>query len=106
MGRAARHIEGNVILYADKITWSMKKALAEIERRKKIQIKYNENHKITPTAIKKDIRKWMFSQKEEISSEFSEIRDKKILKKEMGEAAKNLDFERAAEIRDLIKRMK
>ncbi len=105
MGRAARHKEGSVILYADKITLSMKKALAEIERRKKIQIKYNKDHKITPTAIKKGIRKWMFSQKEEISSEFSEIRDKKLLEKEMREAAKNLDFERAAEIRDLIKRI-
>jgi len=106
MGRAARHLEGHIILYADKITGSMKRAVDEIKRRRKIQEKYNKKHKITPKQIIKEIRDWPFLTKErEISSEFWAIRDKKILEKEMKEAAKNLDFERAAEIRDLIKKL-
>jgi len=103
MGRAARHQEGHVILYADKITESIKKAINEVERRRKIQKKYNIIHKITPKPIVKPIREWPFALKEkEISSEFWMIRDEKLLEKEMKEAAKNLDFERAAKIRDLI----
>ena len=106
MGRAARHIEGHVILYADKTTNSMKAALKEINRRRKIQERYNKEHNITPKAIIKAIRKWPFARKEEVISEFSEIHDKKLLEKEMKKAASDLDFERAAEIRDLIKRLK
>jgi len=107
MGRAARHIEGRVILYADKITFSMKKAIDEISRRRKIQERYNKKHKITPRQISKEIRDWPFASKEkEVASEFWAIHDKKLLEKEMREAAKNLDFERAAEIRDLIKKLK
>ncbi len=107
MGRAARHQEGHVILYADKITESMKRAINEVERRREIQKKYNIIHKITPKQIVKPIREWPFSLREkEISFEFWMIRDKKILEKEMKEAAKNLDFERAAKIRDLIKKLK
>jgi excinuclease ABC subunit B len=107
MGRAARHQEGHVILYADKITESIKKAINEVERRRKIQKKYNIIHKITPKPIVKPIREWPFALKEkEISSEFWMIRDEKLLEKEMKEAAKNLDFERAAKIRDLIKKLK
>jgi len=103
MGRAARHIEGRVILYADKITFSMKNAIKEINRRKNIQERYNKKHKITPRQISKEIRDWPFALKEkEVSSEFWAIRDAKLLEKEMREAARNLDFERAAEIRDLI----
>jgi excinuclease ABC subunit B len=106
MGRAARHINGRVILYADKKTGSMKRAMNEIKRRRKIQKEYNEKHKIIPRQIIKQIRDWPFLAKEkEISSEFWAIRDKNILGKEMKEAAKNLDFERAAEIRDLIKKL-
>lgn len=107
MGRAARHPKGHVILYADKITGSMKRAIKEIERRRKIQADYNKKHKITPRPIVKPIRDWPFSVKEKkVLSEFWMIRDKKLLEKEMREAAKNLDFERAAEIRDLIKKLK
>jgi len=107
MGRAARHINGHIILYADKITKSMANAVKEIERRREIQIKYNKIHKITPKAIIKEIRDWPFSKKEkDISTEFWMIKDKKLLEGEMREAAKNLDFERAAEIRDLIKKIK
>ena len=107
MGRAARHLEGHVILYADKITKSMAAAIKEVERRRKIQIEYNKNHRIQPKPIIKEIRDWPFLTREkEISSEFWMIQDKKLLEKEMKEAARNLDFERAAEIRDLIKKLK
>jgi excinuclease ABC subunit B len=106
MGRAARHIEGHVILYADNMTGSMKAALKEIGRRRKIQEEYNKEHDITPKAIIKAIRKWPFAKKEEVASEFSEIHDKNLLEKEMKKAAADLDFERAAEIRDLIKKLK
>jgi len=107
MGRAARHLNGHVILYADKITKSMASAIKEVKRRRKIQEKYNRDHNITPSQIIKKIRDWPFMKKEkEIASEFWAIRDKKLLEKEMKEAAKNLDFERAAEIRDLIKDLK
>ena len=107
MGRAARHPEGHVVLYADEITKSIKKAVEEVKRRRKIQAEYNKKHKIIPKPIVKPIREWLFVPKEkEIASEFWMIRDKKLLEKEMKEAAKNLDFERAAEIRDLIKKLK
>jgi excinuclease ABC subunit B len=107
MGRAARHISGHVILYADKITKSMARAIKEVKRRRKIQEKYNKTHKIIPQPIVKEIRDWPFAKKEKgITAEFWMVRDKKLLEKEMKEAARNLDFERAAEIRDLIKTLK
>ncbi len=107
MGRAARHPQGHVILYADKITKSMKAAIKEVKRRRKIQMEYNKKQKITPQPIIKPIRDWPFVQKEKaVTSEFWIIRDKKLLEKEMREAARNLDFERAAKIRDLIKEIK
>ena len=106
MGRAARHPKGRVILYADKITFSMKSAIDEINRRRKIQEEYNRKYNITPAPIIKDIRDWGFSKKEDVAEEFLFVHDKKLLEKEMKTAAKNLDFERAAEIRDLIERLK
>jgi len=107
MGRAARHLDGHIILYADKITKSMKAAITEVKRRRKIQQEYNKKHNIQPKPIIKEIRDWPFALKEkEIASEFLLIRDEKLLKREMREAAKNLDFERAAEIRDLLKQIK
>jgi excinuclease ABC subunit B len=105
MGRASRHPEGHCILYADKITKSMKEAIKEIERRRKIQMEYNKKYKIIPKPIVKPIREWPFVKKE-IEKEFWIIKDVKLLEKEMREAAKNLDFERAAQIRDLIKKLK
>ncbi|TSC75946.1 MAG: excinuclease ABC subunit B [Parcubacteria group bacterium Gr01-1014_30] len=106
MGRAARHPEGRVILYGDKETYSMKKAIAEIKRRRKIQEEYNKEHGIEPKPIVKAIRDWPFASKEkQVAAEFWQVRDKKLLEKEMKEAARNLDFERAAEIRDLIKKL-
>ena len=114
MGRAARHKDGRVILYADKMTGSMKSAIDEIERRRKIQEDYNKKNNIEPSAIIKDIRDWGFSKEEDIEEEFHWLQDpsansgqaKKILEKEMKEAVKNLDFERAAKLRDLIEKIK
>jgi excinuclease ABC subunit B len=107
MGRAARHPEGHCILYADKITKSMREAIKEVERRRKIQIEYNKKHGILPKAIVKPVREWPFTKKEkEIEAELWIVKDVKLLEKEMKEAAKNLDFERAARIRDLIKEIK
>jgi excinuclease ABC subunit B len=112
MGRAARHPNGRIILYADKNTMSIQSAVAEINRRRKIQEDYNKKNKITPQAIIKDIRDWGFSKnlpagrQEKIALEFGLIHDRKLLEKEMKTATKNLDFERAAELRDLIKKMK
>ncbi len=107
MGRASRNPEGHVILYADKITKSMAAAIKEVKRRRKIQMEYNKKHNIIPKPIVKSIRDWPFLKKEkEIETEFWLVKDRRLLEKEMKEAAKNLDFERAAEIRDLIKKNK
>jgi len=107
MGRAARHQEGRVILYADKTTLSMKNAIKEVKRRRAIQEKYNKEHTITPLPIVKEIRDWEIGRKEkEVAAEFAGFDDQKLLEKEMKAAARNLDFERAAEIRDLIKERK
>jgi len=113
MGRAARHPEGHVILYADKITDSIKKAIKEVERRRKIQIDYNKRHKIIPKAITKEIREWSFGRfdkltasKAETFEDFKKFKNLEDLETEMKLAAKNLDFERAAEIRDHLKKIK
>jgi len=106
MGRTARHSQGKAILYADKITKSMDSAIKEVNRRRKIQQDYNKKYNIQPEPVTKEIRDWPFLKREEISPEFWIVKDLKLLQKEMGEAAKNLDFERAAEIRDLIKKIK
>ncbi|MDD5738880.1 MAG: excinuclease ABC subunit UvrB [Candidatus Pacebacteria bacterium] len=107
MGRASRNINGRVILYADKITSSMKGALNEIERRRKIQIDYNKKHNIKPEAIIKEIRDWQSQFKEkQIEAEFETVHDIKILEQEMKQAADSLDFERAIWLRGLIKKLK
>lgn len=115
MGRAARHENGSVIMYADATTGSMERAVKEVNRRRNIQKEYNLLHLITPKAITKEIRPWAFGKKTveriEPSSEYEEFKeiaksmDIKDLKKEMRAAAQNLDFERAAELRDLIKKL-
>lgn len=115
IGRAARHIEGTVIMYADNITKSMRYALDETTRRRNVQQKYNQDHNITPQGIQKALSESMRS---ELGSESKEAkmarRDlKKIPKEEvpsiindlnlqMDLAAKNLEFEKAADLRDLI----
>lgn len=114
IGRAARNSEGRVIMYADKITRSMQKAIDETERRRKIQKEFNEKHGITPTTIKKNISEIIQVTKstenvEEIKEEFSHEQVENIiinLETEMYKAAEELDFERAAEIRDQIAKMK
>ena len=115
MGRAARNVKGEVVLYADNITGSIKRALDEVERRRKIQIKYNEEHDITPQTIVKAIKDIRGdSQKRDELKRFSwdDIRGippEKIpdlladLQLKMKEAAQLLDFEKAAQIRDMIK---
>ncbi len=104
MGRAARHVEGHCILYADTVTKSMKEAIKEIERRRKIQMEYNKKYGIVPKPIIKPIREWPFAQRKErekLEYEFF-VKDVELLKEELKEAVKNWDFERAAQIRDLI----
>lgn len=107
MGRAARHPEGRVILYAEKVTLSMKTAIQEVGRRRKIQASFNKEHGITPQAIIKAIREWPFPQKQKsVGIELSMLGDVALLEREMKEAVSSLDFERAAQIRDLIKKLK
>ncbi|MDU2201606.1 MAG: excinuclease ABC subunit UvrB [Anaerococcus hydrogenalis] len=114
IGRAARNSEGHVIMYADKITKSMKKAIDETERRRKIQTEFNKKHGITPTTIKKNISEIIQVTKatkeiEEVKEEFSQEQIENIiinLETEMYAAAEELDFEKAASLRDQIAKMK
>ena len=118
IGRAARNVNGKAILYADKITDSMRRCIDETERRREIQIAHNEEHGITPETIRKSIDEITFSTRvadareaptpkvaEEAETYTDEVdREEyiKILEKEMEEAAENLDFERAAVLRDKL----
>lgn len=119
VGRAARNSEGQVIMYADRITRSMKTAIDETERRRKIQKQYNEEHNIEPKTIIKRVRDVIEATKvaeEEakygISSKTEDISPEELekliknLETEMIEAAQNLQFERAAELRDKIESLK
>ena len=123
MGRAARHIDSQVIMYADNLTKSMKNAIAEVERRRDIQLKYNKKNNITPKGIEKKIKARLveetaskqtnedlnylltLSKKEVILPDEKENLVKK-LRREMKKAAQNLNFEKAAMIRDQIKILK
>jgi excinuclease ABC subunit B len=114
IGRAARNSEGVVIMYADSVTNSMERAIRETERRRQIQTKYNEEHGIVPTTIKKDVRAVI----EMGGKGKTKVYDGKRLTKperenlikrmtaEMKEAAKMLEFEYAAELRDKIEELK
>lgn len=114
IGRAARNSEGHVIMYADKITRSMKKAIDETERRRKIQTEFNEKHGIIPTTIKKNISEiiQVTEKAENTDEEKEEFSPKEIdnilinLETEMYAAAEELDFEKAALLRDQIAKMK
>lgn len=115
IGRAARNVNGRVIMYADRITKSMDVAIKETNRRREIQNKYNIEHNITPKSVKKDIREIIQATKVaednvDYKTEDVEITDYESfiedLKNEMLSAADSLDFERAASIRDEIKRLK
>ena len=107
IGRAARNINGRVIMYADSISDSMKEAINETNRRRSIQEKYNIENNITPKTIVKEIRE-VISNIEEIKEESKPVskkdKAKLILKieKEMKEAASKLDFEKAMELRDIL----
>ncbi|PLR87878.1 excinuclease ABC subunit UvrB [Bacillus sp. V33-4] len=119
IGRAARNANGQVIMYADRITNSMELALNETKRRREIQEEYNTKHGITPQTIQKDIRDsiratYAAEEKEEYKPAASigklnkKEREKLLvsMEKEMKDAAKALNFERAAELRDLILELK
>jgi excinuclease ABC subunit B len=118
IGRAARHQEGTVLLYADKITRSMQAAIDETDRRRSIQEKYNTEHNITPTSIDKAIdeglraiipdkdkgKKPQLDLKKIPKDEYQSLI--KDLSGQMELASSNLEFERAAELRDLIAEIK
>jgi excinuclease ABC subunit B len=111
IGRAARHLEGRAILYADIMTRSIKAALSETDRRRTKQVEYNKKHNITPASIKKKLYSPMYEQQEKSieTSSFNESEDKKgkekyitTLRIQMLEAAESLEFEKAAKLRDKI----
>jgi excinuclease ABC subunit B len=113
IGRAARNLEGKVILYADKKTKSIEKAIEETERRRKLQLQYNKKNNITATSIKKEITDILGSiyerdyTKNDIDTSIGHNLKKhlKSLKKKMKEAAENLEFEEAAKIRNEIRKL-
>ncbi len=129
MGRASRHVEGEVILYADTVTKSIQKAMDEVERRRKIQLDYNKKHGISPKSIEKPIREKVVDREkiyEEGKKVFQDMviqetinrakegnilpEDKtkliRVLNREMRDAAKLLNFEKAASIRDQVLELK
>ncbi len=113
IGRAARNAEGKVIMYADSVTPSMERAIRETERRRAIQMKYNEEHGIVPKTIKKDVREIIeISKKDTVDNKKKRYSQKEReeliakLTKEMKEAAKILEFEHAAALRDRIEELK
>ena len=117
IGRAARNANGRVVMYADHMTDSMHKAITETNRRRAIQMEYNEKHGITPRTIIKEIHEAIAGKEtKEMAARYMKKKSKttkkdkeeliKNLEKEMREAAKVLDFERAAELRDILMELK
>lgn len=127
MGRAARHVLGEVVMYADRVTKSMQSAIDEIERRREIQKKFNKDNNITPTQISKPIRPQLIDQTIEqeiqsksskfkriktIDNDFASLPPKELkkeiinLEKQMLYEAETLNFEKAAELRDLVNKLK
>jgi len=117
VGRAARNINGRVIFYADKMTDSMKKAIDETKRRREIQIKHNLDNNITPQTIIKQVKEPLhiaedvkgfdkYLNEEQKLNTRSKQQLIASLEKQMKEAAKNLDFEAAAELRDILLELK
>lgn len=111
IGRAARNVDGYVILYADKITNSMQRALDETNRRRLAQTAFNEKHGITPESIKKQIGETIKATEKEEKQTKPVLKGKELqkyiekLQKEMLEAASNLEFEKAAELRDELHKL-
>ena len=118
IGRAARNAEGHVIMYADVMTDSMRQAIDETERRRKVQMAYNEEHGITPKTIQKSVRDLIAVSKKVAAEELRMEKDPesmsekelekliKELSKQMKKAATELNFEAAAELRDKIVELK
>ena len=123
IGRAARNVDGRVIMYADRISTAMRVAIEETDRRRRIQAEFNKTHGITPTSISKSIQDLLIRRKEEkrslekfdlelLERQFNILVPKqrqaliKRLEQEMLELAKNLEFERAAVLRDELNRLK
>jgi excinuclease ABC subunit B len=116
IGRTARNVNAKVLLYADRITDSMRNAMDETERRRKIQLAYNREHNITPETIRKEIRESLSEQikarrvaQEAIrlgDAEYDKVELASQIEKEMLEAAEALDFERAAMLRDQLRELK
>lgn len=121
IGRAARNVRGKVLLYADEVTGSMERALKETERRRRIQTQYNEKHGITPETVVKAIREFMpeLQRKEKAKEKKEALKERagglapkqvadliRQLEEEMFAAAKSLEFEKAAQLRDEIKELR
>ena len=108
IGRCARNENGHVIMYADKYTDSMNLAIKETEERRKIQEKYNKEHNIVPKTIKKEIRELISNVTEEVleNKKIDDTINLDIIEEEMHQAAKNLDFERAMELRNILFELK
>ncbi len=113
IGRAARNVNGHVIMYADRVTGSMRAAIDETERRRKIQMEYNEKNGITPESIKKQVADVIEigkrAEPEYTKKKMSRLERERMIEKltgEMREAARTLEFEKAAYIRDRIKELK
>ena len=116
IGRAARHVEGHVIMYADNITESMERAISETNRRREIQQEYNKKHNITPTSVQKEISRGLRAilpeKEKENKLDLRKVPKDEIpnlikeLESQMKLAAANLEFEKAADLRDLIEKMK
>ncbi|NMG61029.1 excinuclease ABC subunit B, partial [Geitlerinema sp. P-1104] len=123
IGRAARHVRGQAILYADNLTKSMEKAISETQRRREIQLAYNDKHGITPTSIVKSIDNSILSfleisrrlNRQQLDTAYEQVDEIPLsqipeliqqLEAEMQEAAKNLEFETAASLRDRIKHLR
>ncbi|EIZ7225348.1 excinuclease ABC subunit UvrB [Campylobacter upsaliensis] len=116
MGRAARNVNGKVLLFCQKITKSMQEAIDTTSERRKLQEEYNKKHKITPTSVKRNLEQslknedmgeiYRKSAKLEKMPASERAKIVKELRKEMLEAAKNLEFEKAAALRDEIKKLK
>jgi excinuclease ABC subunit B len=115
VGRTARNVNGRVILYADKITDSMKRAMGETDRRRKVQLEYNAKNGVTPQTIEKEIRRGIedILRARKTAAETVRMSDKEFnrneavaeIEKEMYAAAEKLDFERAAELRDSLRQL-
>lgn len=114
IGRAARNVDGRVVMYADRVTGSMSRAIEETNRRRKIQMAYNEEHGITPQSVQKEVHDIIEATKvAEDTTEYIVVEENynaealiEELEAEMKVAAENLAFERAAELRDKIKELK